>query len=145
MKPGYAFELESDSKWDDSPSDDWNIVSVGPGKAKYLGTRTIDGEMCTVWERDGMVYAQTATMAPAPAARAPRAAKGPKNAGPAIAVRRVKLNRGGYDSHGRYFGVGLPLWEYESDDGESTGHVRAAGKAAAKAEVRKKYPTARVR
>src|SRR3954470_13802741 len=116
MKPGYAYHLTGDEKWDSSPSDDWDTESVSAGKAKYVGTRTIDGEMCTVWERGGEFYAQTAVMAPAPAARAPRAKAA--HAGPVILVTRERLDRGGYTKAGRYFGVGAPLWRYATDDGE---------------------------
>lgn len=144
MKPGYAYHFTGDGSWNDGPSDDWETGMQSGGKAEFLGTRSIDGSMCTVWKRDGEVFAQLAHMAPAPSAKA-RAPKPPKNAGPAIAVLRVTLDRGGYDKRGRYFGIGEPLWSFESDDGESHGHIRAKDKAAAKAEVKAKYPTARVR
>ncbi len=55
-------------------------------------------------------------------------------------ARRLHLNRGGYDSRGRYYGVGAPLYEVESKesggpDGGLYGHVRARSAAEAKREA----------
>lgn len=30
-------------------------------------------------------------------------------------LRRVRLNQGGYDARGEYFGIGAPLWEYSAE------------------------------
>jgi len=58
-----------------------------------------------------------------------------------ISLTRVRLNRGGYDENGRYFGVGEPLWAY--DNRESWGHLRASSRAQAKAKLTAKCPTAK--
>ena len=60
-----------------------------------------------------------------------------------LAMQRVPLNSGGYDSGGAYWGIGAPLYWYASDDGKIDGFVRAAGREAAKAEIRQTYPHAR--
>lgn len=54
---------------------------------------------------------------------------------------RVRLNSGGYDARGEYFGVGAPFYRYNGPDGEY-GHVRAHSREDAKAAVRAKYPAA---
>lgn len=48
---------------------------------------------------------------------------------------RVRLNSGGYDASGQYFGRGAPLYRYQC--GNCTGHVRGNTRNHAKAEVRK--------
>lgn len=58
-------------------------------------------------------------------------------------LRRVRLNGGGYDSGGAYWGGGEPLWRYESEDGAVSDHIRAPNRDAARAEVRKAHPGAR--
>lgn len=61
-----------------------------------------------------------------------------------IDLERVKLDSGGYDRGGRYFGVGEPLWSYSvevelEDGGGATrtlyGYVRAKSKKKALAEI----------
>jgi len=39
-------------------------------------------------------------------------------------VRRVRLDSGGYDSGGAYWGIGAPLYHFESEDGAASGFVR---------------------
>jgi hypothetical protein len=51
-------------------------------------------------------------------------------------LERVYLNRGGYSKTGRYFGVGKPLYEYESTDGDVHGYLRASSRAEAKKHLR---------
>jgi hypothetical protein len=51
-------------------------------------------------------------------------------------LTRVHLNQGGYTSRGRYFGVGKPLYEYESTDGDVHGFLRASSRAEAKKHLR---------
>lgn len=48
-------------------------------------------------------------------------------------LRHVRLNAGGYDSGGAYWGHGGRLYHYQSEDGETSGFVRvmAADKRAA--------------
>lgn len=58
-----------------------------------------------------------------------------------MSLTRVRINRGGYTSDGRYFGVGAPLFAY--DNGDSWGHVRASTRAAAKAQIRAQCPKVR--
>jgi hypothetical protein len=47
------------------------------------------------------------------------------------AVSRVHINRGGYDTHGRYWGVGAPLYLVESRDFGAYTYVRAPDAKAA--------------
>ena len=34
-----------------------------------------------------------------------------------VSLRKVRLNQGGYDSKGEYFGIGMPLYVYTFEDG----------------------------
>lgn len=52
-----------------------------------------------------------------------------------VRINRVRLNRGGYDPKGRYWGAGEPLFMYYSDDAEIYGHIRASDRASAKEKV----------
>lgn len=54
-----------------------------------------------------------------------------------VRINRVRLDRGGYDSQGRYFGAGKPLFMYYADEEDLYGHVRASDKAEAKEKVRR--------
>lgn len=56
-------------------------------------------------------------------------------------LRRIVINSGGYDAGGAYWGVGAPLYYWESPSGAS-GYVRARSRVLAKAEVLKKCPNA---
>ena len=62
-------------------------------------------------------------------------------------LERVRLNRGGYDDGGAYWGAGAPLYRYaatEAPNGECPeGFLRAADRAAAKAQILASYPAAR--
>lgn len=49
-----------------------------------------------------------------------------------VALRKVRLNNGGYDGSGQYWGVGQPLYYYESEDGEQYGYFRAVSRGIAK-------------
>lgn len=71
-----------------------------------------------------------------------------------VHLERVRLDRGGYDEDGKYWGAGEPLYVYYSDDlewGPMTGHaargvggyLRASSRAEAKEEIRRKHPEAR--
>lgn len=142
LRAGYGYCFTGDGKWSDSPSDDWDATIISGGKADYLGTRQIDGEMCTVWQRGEHVYAQLAHVAPAPKSGGKAKAT---SSGPVVHLERLKLNRGGYTSAGRYFGVGAPLFEYANDDYSIHGHVRAKDRTAAKAEVLAKHPGVKVK
>jgi hypothetical protein len=39
-------------------------------------------------------------------------------------LQRVHLDSGGYDSGGAYWGLGSPLYRFESADGEASGYFR---------------------
>lgn len=66
-------------------------------------------------------------------------------------LKKVKLNNGGYDSTGRYWGVGQPLYWYEGTMQDSNigtaeyteDHIRADNRKHAKAKIVAKYPTAK--
>lgn len=58
-------------------------------------------------------------------------------------LQRVRLNSGGYDSGGAYWGHGQPLFWYEGPGPGEDGHLRASDREAAKAAVRKLHPAAR--
>lgn len=57
-------------------------------------------------------------------------------------LRRHPVNQQGYDSFGAYWGVGSPLYRYESIDGKHSGFTRATDRAEAKAKLIEKYPFA---
>ena len=79
-------------------------------------------------------------------AKAPRKShlsKRPTDPSEPFSLRRVRLNSGGYDENGRYFGQGQPLWEY--DNREDWGHLRAATRDAAKRALLTKIPSAKFR
>ena len=58
-----------------------------------------------------------------------------------IYLRRVKLDRGGYDQGGAYWGIGEPLWLAQDQDGNCR-IFRAASRDKAKAEIRETFGTA---
>jgi hypothetical protein len=59
-------------------------------------------------------------------------------------LQRVRLDSGGYDCGGAYWGHGTePLYRYCSEDGEADGFIRAKDRAAAKAKVLALVPGAR--
>jgi hypothetical protein len=60
-----------------------------------------------------------------------------------LTLRRVRLDRGGYDTIGTYFGTGSPLYWYASDDGRIDGVLRALDRATAKDAIRRVYVNAR--
>jgi hypothetical protein len=62
-----------------------------------------------------------------------------------VSLRRVRLDSGGYDENGRYFGIGEPLYIYTSLDMEIRSWVRARSRAEARAHVLAKHPHAKVR
>ena len=59
-----------------------------------------------------------------------------------VSLGRVRLNSGGYDSGGAYWGWGLPLYRAMSDDGSISEFFRASSRDAAKASVRLAFPSA---
>ena len=58
-------------------------------------------------------------------------------------LRRIRLNLGGYDSGGAYWGLGQPLYWAGSDCGAVDMFFRAPDRAAAKATVLERHPGAR--
>ena len=71
----------------------------------------------------------------------------PKNpslppSGPRVYLTRERLDRGGYTSWGQYFGLGVPLYRFSTDDGEIDGWVRAADREKAKEKIWRDYPRA---
>lgn len=73
-------------------------------------------------------------------AAAERAAADPA---PRFHLRRVRLDSGGYDAGGAYWGHGAPLFEAFSEDGVEFLTLRAADREAARAEVLEAHPRAR--
>jgi hypothetical protein len=62
-----------------------------------------------------------------------------------LSLRRVRLNSGGYDGNGTYFGTGSPLYWAASEDLDVDYMFRAHDREAARATVLEKYPKAKVR
>lgn len=62
-----------------------------------------------------------------------------------LLLRRVRLDSGGYDPTGAYFGHGDPLYWYASNDRTIDGVLRAGSRAEARKRVLGTYPRARVR
>ena len=60
-----------------------------------------------------------------------------------IRLARVRLDRGGHDRFGVYWGRGTPLWSVRSDDGALESEIRAQSRAAAKKQMLAHYPNAR--
>ena len=56
---------------------------------------------------------------------------------------RVRLNKGGYDSSGCYWGVGLPLFEAYTDNCGRFMHIRAHDRAQAKDMIATAIPDAK--
>lgn len=59
-----------------------------------------------------------------------------------VSLRRVRVNRGGYDAGGAYWGIGQPLYWYANEDDTVSAFLRAADREEAKASIRAKYPAA---
>ncbi len=67
---------------------------------------------------------------------------------PKFSLVRIRINRGGYDSGGAYWGLGAPLY-YAAASRDDTGamiadrYFRARSRDAAKAIIRAEFPNAR--
>lgn len=72
-----------------------------------------------------------------------KAAKERESASPKVTLQRVRLDSGGYDSQGAYWGQGDPLYWAATDCGSYDSTFRAANREEAKATVRGVYPNAR--
>ena len=57
-----------------------------------------------------------------------------------VSVSRIRLNGGGYDSRGRYWGGGAPLYHVASDYDSINYELRADCRLSAVAEVARRYP-----
>lgn len=57
-------------------------------------------------------------------------------------LQRVRLDMGGYDRGGAYWGTGTPLYSYQSECGEVSGFLRANSRSEAKDKIREDYPNA---
>lgn len=130
LKSGYAFH--ADTSEDDFvmvPNDDWDTVMASPGDAgEYVGRVHVDGAPCLVWRgKKGGFLAQTC--ASHGISGMPPSAP-PKRELP-FGVERVKLDKGGYDPNGRYYGVGEPLWRIDHHETGERQDVRAKTKAQA--------------
>ena len=62
---------------------------------------------------------------------------------PKIRLQRIRLDSGGYDSGGAYWGHGQPIWWAWSDNDEMNITLRAPSRESAKAKVREEIPGAR--
>lgn len=60
-----------------------------------------------------------------------------------LTLRRIRLDSGGYDPNGTYFGTGTPLFWVASDDGTIDYVLRAWPRSEAKSFVKKLFPKAR--
>ena len=67
-----------------------------------------------------------------------------------LSLRRIRLDRDGYDERGRYYGIDEPLWRiWNADDTEEGSEeidffIRAIDREAARREAVRMYPGARV-
>lgn len=62
-----------------------------------------------------------------------------------IFLRKIRLNQGGYDANGTYFGTGDPLYWFADSEGLIDRMTRAKSRAEARAHVLREYPKAKVR
>jgi len=74
-----------------------------------------------------------------------RTEAGSADFGGKLALIRIKINRGGYDAQGTYFGTGEPLFNLSDEDGDIDRTFRAHDRKAALAMARGWYPRAKVR
>jgi len=58
---------------------------------------------------------------------------------------KIRLNRGGYDNLGTYFGVGEPLYWVHNDECTVDFVIRAPSRKRARALILERYPNANVR
>lgn len=84
----------------------------------------------------------------APLGRPNRTDRRDMPAGPKFSLVRIRLNSGGYDSGGAYWGVGKPLY-YAAASRDDTGaliadrYLRAASREIARATICAEFPDAR--
>ena len=61
-----------------------------------------------------------------------------------LTIKRTKIDSGGYDKNGTYFGIGNPLFWVSDDDGDVDYMIRAYDREEARNKVLGKYPKAKV-
>lgn len=68
-----------------------------------------------------------------------------KSASVKLTLRQVRLDNGGYDVNGTYFGWsrGETLYWYADEEGTIDAMLRATSRKLAKADIRETYPNAR--
>jgi hypothetical protein len=67
----------------------------------------------------------------------------PEESNMKVYLRKVRLNKGGYDEFGSYWGATLyPLYQYEIEELELLDYIRAKSREAAKTELKRKFPKA---
>lgn len=57
-------------------------------------------------------------------------------------LRKIRLDSGGYDGGGAYWGLGQPLFGYTTADGSTKGYIRARYRDEAKQLIREDFPNA---
>lgn len=116
----YAAKRKSDALRlkENRPSDGWKA------RAWESAVASFDEEMCEIKELL-------------------KALKERAQATPKINLRRVRLDSGGYDPQGAYFGSGDPLYWAADQSGAYDRTFRATDREDAKAQVREDYPGAR--
>lgn len=62
---------------------------------------------------------------------------------PRFRLRRIRVNQGGYDSGGAYWGLGTPLWRAEDRTYTAIYYFRSTNRDAAKVHVLALHPDAR--
>lgn len=101
--------------------------------------RPADAYKAACWEAAAAAYrADKATLA-----ALYTAAKARQTETPLIYLRAVRIDDGGYDPEGTYFGLGEPIYWAATQDGALDTTLRAKDREDAKAQVRKLYPLAR--
>jgi hypothetical protein len=60
-----------------------------------------------------------------------------------VSISRIRLNGGGYDRRGRYWGNGAPLFHVASDYDDVNFEIRVPDREAAIEEVTRRYPGVR--
>jgi hypothetical protein len=67
----------------------------------------------------------------------------PRDTSARFNLETVRINQGGYDSGGAYWGTGMALWRAQEREGGTELFFRAPSRDAAKAKVRERFPNAR--
>lgn len=62
----------------------------------------------------------------------------PENTAAKLRLSRIRINQGGYDDQGRYWGIGQPLFMAEDEDG----NYRAL-RASSRDDAKRQFPNAK--